>query len=87
MKSDKLIGTVNVKLQPLDNKCTVHDSYDVTDGRKTVGGKLEVKIRIRDPFKSKQVEETKENGWSLTSSSRQLTRHLREEHLLHQNKQ
>lgn len=32
----------------------------VTDGRKTVGGKLEVKIRIRDPFKSKQVEETKE---------------------------
>lgn len=60
LKSDKLIGTVNVKLQPLDNKCTVHDSYDVTDGRKTVGGKLEVKIRIRDPFKSKQVEETKE---------------------------
>lgn len=30
LKSDKLIGTVNVKLQPLDNKCTVHDSYDVS---------------------------------------------------------
>jgi hypothetical protein len=25
-----------------------------------VGGKLEVKMRIRDPFKSKQVEEVKE---------------------------
>ncbi|XP_078317784.1 coiled-coil and C2 domain-containing protein 1-like isoform X2 [Crassostrea virginica] len=60
LKSDKLIGTVNVKLQPLDNKCTVHDSYDITDGRKTLGGKLEVKLRIRDPFKSKQVEETRE---------------------------
>ena len=30
------------------------------DGRKTVGGKLEVKIRIRDPLKTKQVEEVKE---------------------------
>ncbi|XP_061182028.1 coiled-coil and C2 domain-containing protein 1-like [Saccostrea echinata] len=60
LKSDKLIGTANVKLQPLDNKCTIHDSYDITDGRKPVGGKLEVKLRIRDPFKSKQVEETKE---------------------------
>ena len=30
------------------------------DGRKTVGGKLEVKLRIRDPLKTKQVEEVKE---------------------------
>ncbi|CAG2209962.1 CC2D1 [Mytilus edulis] len=30
------------------------------EGRKQVGGKLEVKIRIRDPFKRKQVEVTKE---------------------------
>lgn len=30
------------------------------DGRKTAGGKLEVKVRIRDPLKSKQVEEVKE---------------------------
>jgi hypothetical protein len=32
----------------------------LSEGRKQVGGKLEVKIRIRDPFKGKQVEETKE---------------------------
>lgn len=30
------------------------------EGRKSVGGKLEVKIRIRDPLKSKQVDEVKE---------------------------
>lgn len=30
------------------------------EGRKTVGGKLEVKIRVRDPFKSRQVDEVKE---------------------------
>ncbi|GFR99158.1 coiled-coil and C2 domain-containing protein [Elysia marginata] len=59
-KGDKLLGTVNLKLQPLEHKCTVHDSYDLMDGRKTVGGKLEVKLRIRDPLKTKQVEEVKE---------------------------
>ncbi|KAK3706678.1 hypothetical protein RRG08_009313 [Elysia crispata] len=59
-KGDKLLGTVNVKLQSLENKCTIHDSYDLMDGRKTVGGKLEVKLRIRDPLKTKQVEEVKE---------------------------
>lgn len=30
------------------------------EGRKAVGGKLEVRIRIRDPFVNKQVEEVKE---------------------------
>ena len=30
------------------------------DGRKSVGGKLEVKVRVRDPFKTKQVDEVKE---------------------------
>ncbi|KAH9492091.1 Coiled-coil and C2 domain-containing protein 1-like [Bulinus truncatus] len=59
-KGDKLLGTVNVKLQPLENQCTIHESFDLMEGRKTVGGKLEVKIRIRDPFKNKQVDEVKE---------------------------
>ncbi|XP_063404571.1 coiled-coil and C2 domain-containing protein 1-like isoform X2 [Mytilus trossulus] len=60
LKSDKLLGTVNVKLHGLDSECTLHDSHDLTEGRKQVGGKLEVKLRIRDPFKGKQVEVTKE---------------------------
>lgn len=30
------------------------------DGRKTVGGKLEIKVRIRNPILSKQVEEVTE---------------------------
>lgn len=30
------------------------------DGRKSVGGKLEVKLKLRDPLKNKQVEEVKE---------------------------
>lgn len=30
------------------------------DGRKTVGGKLEVKIRTRNPILTKQIEHIKE---------------------------
>lgn len=30
------------------------------DGRKSVGGKLEVKLRLRNPLKNKQIEEMKE---------------------------
>jgi len=34
--------------------------FQLMEGRKAVGGKLEVKIRIRDPYVTKQVEEVKE---------------------------
>lgn len=60
LKSDKLLATIGVKLQPLETKCTIHDSFDLMDGRKSVGGKLEVKLKVRDPLKNKQVEEVKE---------------------------
>ncbi|XP_025110330.1 coiled-coil and C2 domain-containing protein 1-like isoform X2 [Pomacea canaliculata] len=59
-KGDKVLGTTTVKLNILETKCTLHDSFDLMEGRKTVGGKLEVKIRVRDPFKSRQVDEVKE---------------------------
>uniref|UniRef100_A0A0K8SQC8 C2 domain-containing protein n=1 Tax=Lygus hesperus TaxID=30085 RepID=A0A0K8SQC8_LYGHE len=60
LRSDSMVGTVNVKLLPLETKCTVHDSFDLMDGRKPLGGKLEVKIRIRHPIQSKQVEQLQE---------------------------
>lgn len=59
-RGDTMIGTVVVKLQPLETKCTFHDSFDVMDGRKTTGGKLEVKLRVRDPILTKQVEQVQE---------------------------
>lgn len=48
-RSDTLIGTVNVKLQPLETQCELHDSFDLLEGRKKVGGKLEVRLRVRQP--------------------------------------
>lgn len=60
LRSDTLIGTVNVKLQPLETKCEIHDTYDLMDGRKPVGGKLEIKVRIRNPILTKQIEHINE---------------------------
>ncbi|XP_055854833.1 coiled-coil and C2 domain-containing protein 1-like isoform X2 [Episyrphus balteatus] len=60
LRSDTLIGTVNAKLQPLETKCETHDTYDLMEGRKTVGGKLEIKIRVRNPILTKQIEHVNE---------------------------
>nr|CAD7404566.1 unnamed protein product [Timema poppensis] len=59
-RGDTLIGTANVKLQPLESKCIIHDSFDLVNGRKPIGGKLEVKVRIRNPIVVKQVEQVTE---------------------------
>uniref|UniRef100_T1JD71 C2 domain-containing protein n=1 Tax=Strigamia maritima TaxID=126957 RepID=T1JD71_STRMM len=58
--SDHCLGIAQVKLAPLESKCFVHDSFDLMDGRKANGGKLEVKIRIREPLLARQVEQIKE---------------------------
>ncbi|XP_067625115.1 coiled-coil and C2 domain-containing protein 1-like isoform X2 [Eurosta solidaginis] len=60
LRSDTLIGTVNVKLQPLETKCDIHDTFNLMDGRKAVGGKLEIKLRVRNPILTKQVEHIEE---------------------------
>ncbi|XP_076440477.1 coiled-coil and C2 domain-containing protein 1-like isoform X2 [Babylonia areolata] len=59
-KADQLLGSAAVKLWPLDSNCTLHDSFDLADGRKSVGGKLEVKVRIREPLKGRQVAQSQE---------------------------
>ncbi|KAJ8920967.1 hypothetical protein NQ315_015761 [Exocentrus adspersus] len=59
-RSDSLIGTVNLKLQPLETQCELHDSFDLLEGRKKVGGKLEVRIRLRNPIVTQQVEQIQE---------------------------
>ncbi|XP_068217954.1 coiled-coil and C2 domain-containing protein 1-like [Palaemon carinicauda] len=58
---DTTIGSVKVPLVILETKCTLHDSFDLTDDRKKmVGGKLEVKIRVRNPIVAKQLEKVTE---------------------------
>ncbi|KAK2181851.1 hypothetical protein NP493_377g02020 [Ridgeia piscesae] len=67
-----MLGTVTVKLQPLENVCVLHDSYNLSEGKKAVGGMLELKIRVRDPLLAKQVEDVKEK-WLVIDSFDRVT--------------
>jgi len=64
LRSDTLVGTATVKLSGLLNHCIVHTAVDLMDGRKPIGGKLEVKIRLRDPIIGKEVEQVQEK-WTV----------------------
>jgi len=46
--------------------------FQLMEGRKAVGGKVEVKIRIRDPYVSKQIEEMKEKWLVIDHFERQV---------------
>ncbi|XP_077496254.1 lethal (2) giant discs 1 isoform X2 [Amblyomma americanum] len=67
LRSDAVIGTASIKFEELENKCEIHDSYDVFDSKRPSGGKLEVKVRVREPFVSKQVEEIR-HRWLIIGS-------------------
>jgi coiled-coil and C2 domain-containing protein 1 len=60
LKADKILGTVHVSLETLETKCVHHTSIDLLEGKKAVGGKLEIKVRIREPLLRQQVEELRE---------------------------
>ncbi|XP_077547146.1 lethal (2) giant discs 1 isoform X3 [Haemaphysalis longicornis] len=67
LRSDASLGTASIKFEDLESKCELHDSYDVFDSKRPSGGKLEVKVRVREPFVSKQVEEIK-HRWLIIGS-------------------
>ena len=66
LRSDVCVGSVQVKLQPLEAQCELHDTYPLMDGRRAVGGQLEVKMRLRNPVITKQIEKVEEK-WLVIS--------------------
>ncbi|XP_006149459.1 coiled-coil and C2 domain-containing protein 1B [Tupaia chinensis] len=60
-RSDKLVGTAHLKLERLENECEIREIVEVVDGRKPTGGKLEVKVRLREPLSGKDVQMVTEN--------------------------
>ena len=66
LRSDTLLGTAQIKLQSLETECVLHDSFALMDGRKAVGGQVEVRIRIRNPIVTKQIEKVEEK-WLVIS--------------------
>ncbi|KAL0202775.1 hypothetical protein M9458_000793, partial [Cirrhinus mrigala] len=55
-KTDKVVGTAQLKLEALENQCEIREIIDVLDGRKATGGKLEVRVRIREPLAGVQLQ-------------------------------
>uniref|UniRef100_A0A671TKV5 Coiled-coil and C2 domain-containing protein 1B n=1 Tax=Sparus aurata TaxID=8175 RepID=A0A671TKV5_SPAAU len=54
-KTDKVVGTAQLKLEGLENHCDIREIIEVMDGRKATGGKLEVRVKIREPLSGVDV--------------------------------
>ncbi|XP_061625895.1 coiled-coil and C2 domain-containing protein 1A [Phyllopteryx taeniolatus] len=59
-KTDKVVGTAQLKLESLENRCDIREIIEVMDGRKATGGKLEVRVKIREPISSVELQPTTE---------------------------
>uniref|UniRef100_A0A7N6BPP4 Coiled-coil and C2 domain-containing protein 1B n=1 Tax=Anabas testudineus TaxID=64144 RepID=A0A7N6BPP4_ANATE len=55
-KTDKLVGSAQLKLEALENHCEMREIIEVMDGRKATGGKLEVKVKIREPVSGAEIQ-------------------------------
>ncbi|XP_010002325.1 PREDICTED: coiled-coil and C2 domain-containing protein 1B [Chaetura pelagica] len=60
-RSDKHVGTAHLKLDKLETECEVREIIEILDGRKPTGGKLEVKVRLREPLNGQDLQTVTEN--------------------------
>ncbi|NXF02397.1 C2D1B protein, partial [Smithornis capensis] len=60
-RSDKQVGTAHLKLDKLESECEVREIIEIFDGRKPTGGKLEVKVRLREPLNGQDLQTVTEN--------------------------
>ncbi|XP_061469802.1 coiled-coil and C2 domain-containing protein 1A [Rhineura floridana] len=59
-KTDRVVGTAQLKLETLETACELREILELLDGRRPTGGKLEVIVRLREPLTSQQLETTTE---------------------------
>lgn len=60
-RSDKQLGIAHLKLDKLESECEIREIIEVLDGRKSTGGKLEVKVRLREPLSGQDLQTITEN--------------------------
>ncbi|XP_030629873.1 coiled-coil and C2 domain-containing protein 1B [Chanos chanos] len=60
LRSDKPVGTAHVKLEKLDTQSEVREIVEVMDGRKSTGGRLEVRVRLREPLSGQDLQSVTE---------------------------
>ena len=59
LKSDQSLGVGSIPLGDLETNSEVHASVDLMEGRKACGGKIEARIRIRQPLTGQDIQKTK----------------------------
>uniref|UniRef100_A0A3P8ZPU4 Coiled-coil and C2 domain-containing protein 1B n=1 Tax=Esox lucius TaxID=8010 RepID=A0A3P8ZPU4_ESOLU len=60
LRSDKPIGTAQIKLEKLEKESEVREIVEVMDGRKPTGGRVEVRVRLREPLSGQDLQNTTE---------------------------
>ncbi|XP_028986592.1 coiled-coil and C2 domain-containing protein 1B isoform X2 [Betta splendens] len=71
LRSDKPIGTALVKLDKLESQSEIREIVEVMDGRKATGGRVEVKIRLREPLSGQDMQKSTER-WLVIDQSQVL---------------
>ncbi|TKS79557.1 Coiled-coil and C2 domain-containing protein 1B [Collichthys lucidus] len=71
LRSDKPIGTALVKLEKLESHSEIREIVEVMDGRKATGGRVEVKIRLREPLSGQDMQTSTER-WLVIDKSQVL---------------
>uniref|UniRef100_H2TPD7 Coiled-coil and C2 domain-containing protein 1B n=1 Tax=Takifugu rubripes TaxID=31033 RepID=H2TPD7_TAKRU len=66
LRSDKPIGTAVVKLDKLETQSEIREIIEVMNGRKPTGGRVEVKVRLREPLSGQDMQTSTER-WLLIS--------------------
>ncbi|XP_047224206.1 coiled-coil and C2 domain-containing protein 1B isoform X1 [Girardinichthys multiradiatus] len=69
LRSDKPIGSALVKLDKLESQSEIREIVEVMDGRKHTGGRVEVKVRLREPLSGQDVQ-TSTDRWLVIDSSK-----------------
>ncbi|XP_017266457.1 coiled-coil and C2 domain-containing protein 1B isoform X2 [Kryptolebias marmoratus] len=67
LRSDKPIGTALVKLDKLESQSEIREIVEVMEGRKHTGGRVEVKVRLREPLSGQDVQASTERWLVLDS--------------------
>uniref|UniRef100_A0AAX7ULY3 C2 domain-containing protein n=1 Tax=Astatotilapia calliptera TaxID=8154 RepID=A0AAX7ULY3_ASTCA len=65
LRSDKPIGTALLKLDKLESHSEIREIVEVMDGRKPTGGRIEVKVRLREPLSGQDMQTSTER-WIQT---------------------
>ncbi|XP_040912213.1 coiled-coil and C2 domain-containing protein 1B isoform X2 [Toxotes jaculatrix] len=71
LRSDKPIGTALVKLDKLESQSEIREIVEVMDGRKATGGRVEVKVRLREPLSGQDMQTSTER-WLVIDQSQVL---------------